>query len=844
MDRITDSAYRSDFLAVAVAIATVWLAGIYLDLFEVIHTYLHAFEQFQLDELLMAILSLSIGASWLSWRRWQESEQARVVLKQSEARLMDTQAKYDEVQMLAHLGHWELDLITSELTWSDENHRIFGVEPGSVNTYDTFLETVHPDDLEYVNSSYLISVENRTNYDIEHRLLLPDGSIKWVRERCNTYYGEDGKPLRSIGTVHDITEFKRVQKGIEESHARFSGIIDQAEDAIVTINSDQKIVLFNSSAERTFGYSQQEVIGQRLELLLPERFRVGHHKHVEGFQSNSADHMIKSCRGLTGLRKNGEEFPIDGSISSQKLGDSVEMTIIFRDISEQLKSQELLRKVSKAVEEAGEAIMITDCNAVIEYVNPAFCTNTGYSLEEVVGKNPSILKSEAQDPKHYENLWSTISRGEVWSGALIDRRKDGSYYPAMMTISPIHDELGEITHYVSLQQDMTEYKRMEEQFLQAQKMESIGTLVGGIAHDFNNMLAAIEGNLYLAKMKLTKNEPDKVFSKIENIEKISLSAAEMVKQLLTFARRDSVSMTNLPLKPYLKEALKLSRSAIPENIEIVPDLCDDELHIQGESTQIQQLVMNLLNNARDALSGVAEPKITVQLSLFVLNEQFRRDHPEISSDTMALLTIADNGCGISEANQDKVFEPFFTTKGVGKGTGLGLAMVFGAVKRHGGVIELESGKDSGTEFRIYLPLVTEATEDIAEHSSNIAIGQNETVLLVDDEEMLRETTSELLKNLGYRVLEAADGQEALQVFSENVDEISILITDIVMPKMGGVELAEEVRKLRGGIPVIFITGYDRHQTLAADSEGSDRSMLLSKPFNIDGLSHSIRKLIE
>ncbi|ATX81353.1 PAS domain S-box-containing protein [Mariprofundus ferrinatatus] len=641
--------------------------------------------------------------------------------KQAEDLLKRTMERHEEAQQVAHLGHWELDLISNELSWSDENYRIFGVQPGTVNTYETFLATVHPDDLAHVNDAFRSSVANRTLYDIDHRLLMPDGSVKWVHERCNTYYDDSGTPLRSVGTVHDITHFK-------------------------------------------------------LAML------------------------------------------------------------------EQEKTALSLRKISKAVEEAGEGVMITNRDAQIEYVNPAFCRTTGYLREEVIGRNPSILKSEAQDPDYYRELWATISSGRIWQGTLIDRRKDGSFYPALTTISPIHDDDGRISHYVSLQQDMTEYKQMEEQFLQAQKMESIGTLVGGIAHDFNNMLAAIQGNLYLAKMRLKRQVPEEALDKIENVERISLSAAEMVKQLLTFARRDSVSMGGLLVGPYIKEAISLSRSATPENISIASYICKEMLHVHGDSTQIQQMVMNLINNARDAVEGVAEPRITVRLDPFIPDEAFRMHYPA-ATEQMVRLSVADNGCGIGEKNLQKIFEPFFTTKGVGKGTGLGLAMVFGAVKRHDGIIDVESTEGAGTEFIIYLPLVSDVLDVQEGHADELSAGQNELILLVDDEDMLRNTSAELLRNIGYRVIDAADGESALQLFRESSKEISLLITDIVMPRMGGVELAEAARKIREDIPVIFITGYDREQSLA-DSHGGDKSMLLNKPFEVAYLSQVIRNLID
>ena len=956
-----DDHLRRDLIVGAVVLVAVWLTAIYLDLFEILDDLIHRNEHWQFDEILVAVLSLSMLASWFSYRRWQDSVDTQrlsvaseqkyralvesssdwiwevdqhgvytyaspqvfemlgyqpeeiigktpfdlmsadeverlqfeftaiasdmrsihglentnlhkngslVVLetngrpiiengqllgyrgigrditerKTSEQLLQQAQSRYEEAQHVAHLGFWELDLISHDLAWTKENYLLFGGKPGDKNSYEAFLERIHPDDLDYVNQAYTGSVEDRTPYDVEHRLLMPDGSVKWVHEQCQTFYDEEGKAIRSTGTTQDITKRKLAEIEMQESRARFAGIVEMAADAIISINEKQKITLFNKAAEVMFDCSAEAVLGEPVIRLIPQRFHASHSGLVETFMNSDDQRHVHRKSGMIGQRMNGEEFPIESSISKQVIDGETIMTVMIRDLSEQVKAQDIQRKLLRAIAEAGEAVIITDTQAVIEYVNPAFSEITGYEVEEAIGNTPAMLKSDAQDPSFYKELWETISSGNVWHGTLIDRRKDGSFYPALMSVSPIYDEYREITHYVSLQQDMTEYKKLEGQFLQAQKMEAVGTLVGGIAHDFNNMLAAIQGNAYLARMRMKHGDLTAVDEKIGNVEQITSTAAEMVKQLLTFARKDSVSMVDLPLGPYLKEALKLGGSAIPENIELLSDITGEELHVHGDSTQLQQLVMNLLNNARDAVADATEPKISLSLTRSEPGNDFLLQHPELSGAAMALLSVADNGIGISENNLQKVFEPFFTTKGVGKGTGLGLAMVFGAVQRHGGVIEVESIKNSGTTFRIYLPLLTKRVEKMIGVGSKMVMGMNETILLVDDEPVLRRTTSELLNNIGYRVLEAGDGEEALQMFSAQTNEISLIISDIVMPKMGGVELAEEVRRLDNDMPIIFVTGYDKERALSV-SQGIDCNLVLNKPFNIEYLSHAIRDML-
>jgi len=517
---------------------------------------------------------------------------------------------------------------------------------------------------------------------------------------------------------------------------------------------------------------------------------------------------------------------------------------IGRRISDLLSAAFLnrdLRKLSQAVQQAGEAVMITDLNANIEYVNPAFTAITGYSSEEVVGKTPAVLKSSAQDPVFYKELWDTILRGEIWHGTLIDRRKDGSFYPALMSVAPIYGDNGEATHFVSLQQDMTEYKRLEDQFIQSQKMEAIGTLVGGIAHDFNNMLAAIQGNIYLAKTELQSEA--KVDGRLENITLLSQRAAEMVSQLLTFARKDRVRMEAFSLNVFMKEGFKLARNAIPENIEHICDTCPEELIIKGDVTQLQQALMNLLNNACHAVGGVVNPQVVCILRPYAANDTFVRNHPELSDMHFARLSVSDNGCGITNEHLNKVFEPFFTTKGVGEGTGLGLAMVHGAIQTHGGAVEVETEPGKGTTFHVYLPLVNAEKIRVRVESHVIVPGRQETVLLVDDEASMRETIGEVLKSMGYNVIEACDGENALKLFEKNQDSVDLVLSDIVMPRMNGTEAVKKMRLINNKLPVVLVTGYDRSQAVDL-TDNIDGAVILSKPFSFEMLSQTLRSLLE
>ncbi len=512
--------------------------------------------------------------------------------------------------------------------------------------------------------------------------------------------------------------------------------------------------------------------------------------------------------------------------------------IMIREIENRESS---LRKLSEAIEQGGESVVITDKQGIIEYVNPAFTQITGYSSDEVVGKNPRLLNSGNQAPEYYEKLWKTISSGKVWYSPVVDRRKDGSDFPALMTISPIIDAKGEITHYVAIQQDMSSHEILENKFRQAQKMEALGTLVGGIAHDFNNMLAGMTGNLYLAKRKT--NDLD-VIKKLSAVENLSFRASEMIQQLLIFARKGHVQMKSFGLTTFIKEVVKLCETAVPENILFKKELCSENLLIHGDATQLQQVLINLVNNARDALTGVAEPVITLKLENIEVDESFIKRHPDMKVSQFARMTVQDNGIGIDAKDLEHIFEPFFTTKEAGQGTGLGLAMSYGSIQNHGGIIEIESSLNQGATFQVYLPLLQEAHIITPELPFEDTVkGYGETILLVDDNVDMRTSSKEVLESLNYKVLEAGDGLEAVDMFASHQADISLIVMDVVMPRLGGVEAVKRISAVKPDVKVIYCTGYDRGE-MVKNASLLDGESMISKPYKIPAFSRAVRNKID
>jgi len=634
-----------------------------------------------------------------------------------------------------------------------------------------------------------------------------------------------------IGLGIGRRQLATVSKRSMQSQERFKLLFDHSNDAIFIYASSGNIVSANAEAMNMFGYSQMEFQEMNLFALFADGSLADARLEIEQCKQYGQSNFEAVFR-----KKLGPSFPAEVSASIFQYDEGGLFQTTIRDITKRKMAEEKVRLLSRSMEQTVEAILITDSDGNIEFVNAAFCQITGYDSSEVIGKNPRILSSGKQDKRFYAEMWQKLGNGEAWQGRVIDKKKDGSFYPALMAVSPILDDSGAIKNYIGIQQDMSTYDGLEAQFLQAQKMEAIGTLVGGIAHDFNNMLAGMTGNLYLVKNRV-KDDPY-LIHRLDAMEDLSSHAANMIKQLLSFSRKGNVSMEELSFTSFFKESLKLLNISVPENILIHSDICNQPLMVEADASQLQQVVMNLVNNARDALEGCSDPVIECMLESFCPDEVFIEAHPYFIATDYAHLTITDNGSGIPEEHVQHLFEPFFTTKSQDKGTGLGLAMVYGAIKTHHGFVEVESIASERTTFHVYLPLsASYHSAGRSAKTESVKKGEGETILLVDDQHYLVTTGKAVLEKLGYQVLIAENGQQAVAMATEHID-IDLIIMDVVMPLMGGVEAAMNIRKRMPATPIIFATGYDER-----DQETLVGEVVIGKPFSITELSHLIRKHI-
>jgi PAS domain S-box-containing protein len=525
--------------------------------------------------------------------------------------------------------------------------------------------------------------------------------------------------------------------------------------------------------------------------------------------------------------------------SSQTLyrgGPAVIGTVL--DITERRKTEEELRRLSIAIEQAAEDIVITDPEGVIQYVNPAFEKITGYSREEAIGQNPNILKSGVHEPSFYDHLWDTIKKGNIWSGRITNRRKDGKLIQLDATITPLLTATGKLTGYVALKRDVTESVKLEAQLRQAQKMEAIGTLAGGIAHDFNNILGAMMGYTELARFKTTDAT---IYPYLEQIIKACDRSRDLVQQILTFSRQREQEKKPVSVTPIVKEAMKLLRSSLPATVEIRQSYDSRHDTILADSTQIHQVLMNLCTNAVHAMrerEGVLDVRIGQQ---FISADNPASD-PELREGAYLQLSVSDTGGGIDPSIKDKIFDPFYTTKKAGEGTGLGLSVVYGIVKDHGGIISVESEPGKGTVFMIYLPLILADEELKGQEIVSLPQGAG-CILYVDDEKPIASLWQEMLTSLGYDVTVRFNSNDALEDFRGHPERFDLVITDMTMPNMTGDSLAKEMLKIRPGLPIILTTGFSERINEEEAKRIGIREFLM-KPISLHDLACTVKRIMD
>ena len=644
---------------------------------------------------------------------------------------------------------------------------------------------------------------------------------------------QTGKNYGRIWTFHDITARKRAERELR----LFRELIDHASDGVEVVDPETgRLLDVNVTTCQRLGYTREELLSMRvadLENVAVDFSNWG--KHVEKIRQ--AGFIILEGQHK---RKDGSTFPIEASVRYVRLERDYLLASV-RDITARKQAEAANARLAMAVEQATETVVITDINGTILYTNPAFTKTSGYPCAEALGQNPRILKSGEQDAGFYRRMWKALGRGETWSGHFINRRKDGVFYEEEATISPVRDATGTVVNFVAVKRDVTHEMQLEAQFRQAQKMEAVGQLAGGVAHDFNNILAVIQ--LQAGLMKAQEDLSPEQLESASEIEKAAERAANLTRQLLMFSRRQSMQARDLDLNQSINEMTKMLRRTLGEDIRLQFKFAIQPLFIHADAGMKDQVLMNLAVNARDAMPGGGQ--LVIETSAVDLNEVAAAQTPPARPGSFVCLSVGDTGCGIPPEALPRIFEPFFSTKEVGKGTGLGLATVYGIVQQHQGWIMVHSEVGRGTTIRVYLPRLARMSAQKPGPPALTHPGAgHETILLVEDDASLRASMQKTLSQLGYYVLAAGNGAEALEAWKQSRDQIHLLLTDLVMPgEITGKELGKRLLKENPRLKVIYTSGYtakipDRTFPL---EEGIN---YLSKPFAAEKLAQTVRQNLD
>jgi len=628
----------------------------------------------------------------------------------------------------------------------------------------------------------------------------------------------------------------RKERELRDSEERFRTLFDNAQDGLLV--ADPQTMLFstgNRSIARMLGYSQDELRSLGVNDIHPPEVLPEIALRFQQLASGVMTH----AEVVPVRRKDGSVFYADITAAPVTLDNRQYVLGSFRDITGQLHAETERLRLFSAVEQATEFITILAADGSFQYMNPAGERLFGYPLDDVQGKSAFVTDKGVYDNAFYRNIWNEVSTGRVWAGRLTCRRKDGSLGEIEQSISPVRDKSGAIIGFLSIGRDITNEIRLEQALRQAQKMEAIGTLAGGVAHDFNNILSVITGYAQILLSRTPEDSPEE--TSIAEILKAGRRARDLVRQILTFSRQTEQEMQAIHIAPVIKETLRFLRASLPSTISLQQQIESDADIVVSDPTQIHQIIMNLCTNAAHAMKQ-SGGTLSVRLLPVELGPAEVTEVPELAPGSYLKLSVADTGHGIGRDVIDRIFDPYFTTKIKGEGTGLGLAVVHGIVKNHGGAIRVSSARDQGTTFDLWFPRCEADVSLQPDERKPIPLG-TERILLVDDEAMVLKMERELLARLGYSVTAETGAPAALEIFRASAEDFDLVVTDKTMPVMTGFELARNILAIRPDLPVIMCTGF-------SDAEDPERARMLGiheivmKPLVLREIAEKIRQVLD
>jgi PAS domain S-box-containing protein len=671
-----------------------------------------------------------------------------------------------------------------------------------------------------------------------------DGSIYYDEHTVTPVRSPAGKITHFIGIMNDVTARKRAEDTLRESEDRYRSLVEESPD-VIGIYQDGKLIFVNSTGARLFGAgTKEELLGRRSEQMI----------HPDDLH-DAMDRVRRRLEGETGmypaevryLRRDGKALPVEVSAAPITFGGKPAVQFTARDITARKLADARLHDSEalyhSLVEHVPQHVFRKDLAGRFTFGNGPFCRSLGKPLAEILGKTDlDFCPAELAAKYQRDDQW-VIQTGQPFEGEEEHRRADGEMIFVNVIKTPLRDAAGKIIGVQGISWDITERRQLEEQFRRAQKMEAIGQLSAGVAHDFNNMLAVIHGNAEMALM-FANHSGDDARECINQVIAASERAAGLTRQLLAFGRKQVLQSQPLDLNEVIGNLTRMLNRIIGENINLQCACATGLPVVQADVGMMEQVLLNLVVNARDAMPQGGQ--LLIKTEQTNLDEAYADLHPEARAGEFICMSVGDTGTGIAPGHLARIFEPFYTTKEIGKGTGLGLATVYGIVKQHEGWVEVATQPGAGTTFSVFLPAIPLAATEAAVPPAPALRGGTETILLVEDDSAVRLVTRRILEAFDYHVVETATGREALASWRTRAGEIDLLLTDIVMPDgVTGRELAEALLMERPATKIIFMSGYSK-ETAGRDTDFIQRtkSYFLQKPFSSRVLIQTVQQCLD
>jgi two-component system cell cycle sensor histidine kinase/response regulator CckA len=764
--------------------------------------------------------------------------------RQAQEDLAASELRLQLVLDAAVLGTWDWDLRSGKVIWGGHSERMFGLQPGEFRgTYDDFVWCVHPDDLRGLILVSEEACDAHRPYSHEFRVVWRDGSEHWVHGRGGFQYSDTGEPIRMYGAVMEITERRRAEAAMRESEARLQQAVRVADIGIFDHNHVANTIYLSPRDREINGLGPDEQITldtyiSRVHPEDRERIAAAVQSSLDpsGDGSFDVENRLLLPDGTVRWTSTRAQTFFEGRGAARR---PVRTVGAVRDVTEKKRAGDEQKKLATVVEMNRDFIGIATMDGRGVYVNPAGMELIGFS-----GSDASLLTlfdcfAEGDGRRDANRIYAALLEQGHWSGESQFRNlKTGELIDVDINAFQVRDENGAPLYMATVTRDIRERRRselekarLEEQLFQARKMESIGRLAGGVAHDFNNLLTVINGYSYLLLTKLGDNDPMR--GPVADIRSAGESASALVRQLLAFSRKQVLEPRVLDVNRAMEGMQPMLERLLGESMELRVVLGANCGSVHADPHQLEQVIMNLVVNARDAMPGGGR--------LLIETSSVDLDRPQATPRRYAVLSVSDRGIGMDQETRRRIFEPFFTTKPVGQGTGLGLATVQGIVEQSGGHVSVFSEQGQGTTFKIYLPALGPGPSS-DEPSTLPALGGSETILVVEDRIGVRHYTEAALRSYGYKVLQAANAIEALAIAQRERGPIHLMLTDVVMPNIGGGELAQQLEKLRPGIRVIFMSGFSGNVPQVRDALAAP-AKFIQKPFSPEELAEKVREVL-